>query len=96
MFYTQFEEFIQSFYPHCIFVADEIMVDAAKEAKCITQQGGLRVSVDFEHLPHVSAMCVNNLTGTIIPPFMILTHHANAMHEFDDIVAVNHAWIYTK
>jgi hypothetical protein len=95
MFYTQFKELIRSFYLHCIFVADETMVDVAKGAKCITQRGGSPISVDFEHLPHVSAMCANNLTGTIIPLFMILPHHASTMHEFDDIVAANRAWICT-
>jgi hypothetical protein len=95
MFYTQFEEFIRSFSPHGIFVADETMVDAAKGAKCITPRGGSSISVDFERLPHVSAMCANNLTGTIIQPFMILPHDASGMHEFDDIVAANRAWICT-
>jgi hypothetical protein len=37
----------------------------------------------------------NNLTGTIIPPFIILPHDASAMHEFGDIVAANHACICT-
>jgi hypothetical protein len=95
MFYTQFEEFIRLVSSRCIFVAEETMVDAVKGAKCITPRGGSPISVDFMHLPHVSAMCANNFTGTIIPPFMILPHHASAMHEFDDIVAVNPAWIYT-
>jgi hypothetical protein len=89
MFYMQFEQFIRSFSPHCIFVIDETMVDAAKGAKCITPRGGSPMSVDFEHLPHVSAMCPNNFTDTIVPPFMILPHHVSAMHEFDDIVAAN-------
>jgi hypothetical protein len=93
MFYTQFDEFIQSFSPRYIFVADETMVDAAKGAKCITPRGGSLITVDFKHFPHVSAMCANNLTGIIIPPFMILPHDASAMHEFDDIVAANRAWI---
>jgi hypothetical protein len=95
MFYTQFEEVIQLFSPHWIFVADETMVDAAKGAKCIAPPGGSPISVDFEHLPHVSAMCANDLTGTIIPPFMILPYHANAMHEFGDIMAADRAWICT-
>jgi hypothetical protein len=76
-------------------MAKETMVDAAKGAKYITLRGGSLVNVDFEHVPHVSAMCANNLTRTIIPPFMILPHHASAIHEFDDIVAANRAWICT-
>jgi hypothetical protein len=93
MFYMQFEEFIRSFSPHCLYVADETMVDAAKGTKCITPRGGSPVGVDFEHLPHISAMCANSLTGTIMPPLMILPHRANAMHEFDNIVAANRAWV---
>jgi hypothetical protein len=95
MLYTQFNQFIRSFYPQCIFVAGETMVDAVKGAKCTTSRRGSPTSVDFEHLPHVSAMCANNLTGTIIPPLMILPHHASTMHEFDDMVAANRAWICT-
>jgi hypothetical protein len=68
------------------------MVDAGK-GRSITPRGGSPINVNFEHLPHVSAMCANNLTGTIIPPFMILPHHASAMHELDNIVAANRAWI---
>jgi hypothetical protein len=76
MFYAQFNVFIRSCSLHCIFVADETMVDAAKGAKCITLREGSPINVEFEHLPHVSVMCANNLTGTTIPPFMILPHHA--------------------
>jgi hypothetical protein len=94
-FYTKFQTLIRSFPSQMIFAPDETMVDAAKGVECIASGRRSPVTMDYDHLPYISAMLSNNVIGAVLPHFLILPHRATVMPEFDDLITAGRAWICT-
>jgi hypothetical protein len=63
------------------------MVDASNGTKCVTLRSTSHITIDLDHLPHISTTCANNPISAILSPCMILSHHATAISESNDVAA---------
>ena len=93
-YHNKYSELIRRTPSPLLFGADETMLEASGRKKVLTPDDTAEViEASITQMPHITSMCCNNVLGTGLPPFIILSELTTIPIELKPFIDRGQIWL---
>lgn len=92
-FYIMFSNIIRSVPPWLLFNADETMVETNIKTSAVAPRNMPVIEAGYPTMPHITGMMTQNVLGTPVPPFIIVSDLRRLPDELKELVFAQLIWV---
>ena len=92
-FYIMFSQILHDVPPWLLFNADETMVETNIKTSAIAPRNMPVIEAGYPSMPHITGVMTQNVMGTPVPPFIIVSDLKRLPAELKELVCAQMIWV---